>query len=48
MQSLKSNGLHISEVRDELLISTKGWVKVDEVQRDLGGMDEGEGDLGGI
>ena len=48
VQSLKSYCLHISEVCHELLVSSKGGVKVDEVQRDLGGMDEGEGDLGGI
>ena len=48
VQSLKTNCLHISEMCDELLISSKGRVKVDEVQRDLGGVYEGEGDLGGI
>lgn len=48
VKSLKSNCLHISEMCYELLISSKGWIKVDEVQRDLGGVDEGEGDFGGI
>ena len=48
VQSLETNCLHISEMCDELLISSKGRVKVDEVQRDLGGVYEGEGDLGGI
>ena len=48
VQSLKSNCLHISEMCYELLISSKGLVKVDEVQRYLGRMDEGEGDFGGI
>ena len=48
VQSLKSNCLHISKMCYELLISSKSCVKGDEVQRDLGGMDEGEGDVGGI
>ena len=48
MESLKSHCLHISEVCHELLISSKVGVEVDEVQRDLDRMNEGEGDLGRI
>ena len=39
---------HIPELGDQLLVSCEGLVESDVVHSDLGGVDEGDWDLGGV
>ena len=48
MKSLKSHMFNISELGNQLLVASIGLVKLDIVHSDLGGMDEGNWDLGGV
>ena len=48
MKSLKGHMFYVSELSDKLLVASKGLVKLDVVHRNLGGVDEGDGDLGGV
>ena len=40
--------LHIPELGDQLLVSCEGLVESDVVHSDLGGVNEGDWDLGGV
>ena len=40
--------LHVPELGDQLLVSGEGLVEPDVVHGDLGGVDEGDWDLGGV
>ena len=48
MQPLEGDTFNVAELGQQLLITSERFVEGDEVHSDLAGVDEGEGDLGGV